>query len=297
MLERGDSRPQKTSEEGEEWYKKIVWKKEKQKIKKLLTLCCACLISWVFCVSVLLTWVNCSSVRMATRIQDVFTVGKLMALGLIIMVGLVQIFNGNLHSLWLKAWLLPEGRKNITVSLVVQETTRLWLLRWPFPWTGRHQSDRSLWPSCRPPLLSVAGTSSITLQRKWLNPDGEYTCSTVLLNIFQCSDIVNVQLLTKVASLFLLTLLFSEQKQLNMNIWCLTLNEKCPSFFIWKCLWSSFTHVWLIVDFICAWPRSGIYLVPSTSPFHWWPLCTRSPTSPTSPPCRPRSCCHRMLWL
>uniref|UniRef100_A0A3P8X4G8 Solute carrier family 7 member 10 n=1 Tax=Cynoglossus semilaevis TaxID=244447 RepID=A0A3P8X4G8_CYNSE len=47
----------------------------------------------------LLTWVNCSSVRMATRIQDVFTVGKLMALGLIIVVGLVQIFNGNYEGL------------------------------------------------------------------------------------------------------------------------------------------------------------------------------------------------------
>lgn len=49
----------------------------------------------VFC-SVLLTWVNCCSVRMATRIQDIFTVGKLMALALIIVVGLIEICKGNI---------------------------------------------------------------------------------------------------------------------------------------------------------------------------------------------------------
>ncbi|XP_048829594.1 asc-type amino acid transporter 1-like isoform X1 [Brienomyrus brachyistius] len=47
----------------------------------------------------LLTWVNCSSVRWATRIQDVFTVGKLLALGLIIVVGLVQILQGHYEGL------------------------------------------------------------------------------------------------------------------------------------------------------------------------------------------------------
>uniref|UniRef100_A0AAY4D3W9 Asc-type amino acid transporter 1 n=1 Tax=Denticeps clupeoides TaxID=299321 RepID=A0AAY4D3W9_9TELE len=46
-----------------------------------------------------LTWVNCFSVRLATRIQDIFTVGKLMALGLIIVVGLVQIFRGQYEGL------------------------------------------------------------------------------------------------------------------------------------------------------------------------------------------------------
>lgn len=53
---------------------------------------------------VLLTWVNCSSVRWATRVQDIFTAGKLLALGLIIIMGIVQICKGKIGEVTGDVW-------------------------------------------------------------------------------------------------------------------------------------------------------------------------------------------------
>lgn len=53
---------------------------------------------------VLLTWVNCSSVRWATRVQDIFTAGKLLALGLIIIMGIVQICKGKIGEVSGDVW-------------------------------------------------------------------------------------------------------------------------------------------------------------------------------------------------
>ncbi|KAM7366362.1 hypothetical protein PAMP_015809 [Pampus punctatissimus] len=66
--------------------------------------------------TLLLTWVNCSSVRWATRVQDIFTAGKLLALALIIIMGIVQICKGEYY--WLEPANAFEPFKEYEVGLI-----------------------------------------------------------------------------------------------------------------------------------------------------------------------------------
>uniref|UniRef100_A0AAR2KGN4 Solute carrier family 7 member 8a n=1 Tax=Pygocentrus nattereri TaxID=42514 RepID=A0AAR2KGN4_PYGNA len=66
----------------------------------------------------LLTWVNCASVRWATRVQDMFTGGKLLALILIIIMGIVQICKGMSEYYWLEPANAFEPFQDYDVGLI-----------------------------------------------------------------------------------------------------------------------------------------------------------------------------------
>lgn len=67
------------------------------------------------CVAVVLTFVNCWDVKWATRVQDVFTYAKLLALFIIIVTGLVQLFSGESGD---------DFGESVALNVCVQRTAR-----------------------------------------------------------------------------------------------------------------------------------------------------------------------------
>lgn len=53
--------------------------------------CCLCV-----CFQVLLTFINCWNVNWATRVQSIFTVTKVFALAIVIIIGFIQLGKGQL---------------------------------------------------------------------------------------------------------------------------------------------------------------------------------------------------------
>lgn len=51
-----------------------------------------------------LTWLNCYSMKITTRLQNMFMVTKVLALALVIIVGMIAIFQGYAKSKFFKAF-------------------------------------------------------------------------------------------------------------------------------------------------------------------------------------------------
>ena len=56
--------------------------------------------------SALTMFINCGSVKWATRIQDTFTFGKLIALVILIVIGLIEVGSGKQNKCKFDTWII-----------------------------------------------------------------------------------------------------------------------------------------------------------------------------------------------
>ena len=66
--------------------------------------------------SALTMFINCGSVKWATRIQDTFTFGKLIALVILIVIGLIEVGSGKQKQV--KVWHLNNNNNNIIIIII-----------------------------------------------------------------------------------------------------------------------------------------------------------------------------------
>ena len=67
--------------------------------------------------SALTMFINCGSVKWATRIQDTFTFGKLIALVILIVIGLIEVGSGKQKQVQL--WHLNNNNNNIIIIIII----------------------------------------------------------------------------------------------------------------------------------------------------------------------------------
>ena len=73
--------------------------------------------------SALTMFINCGSVKWATRIQDTFTFGKLIALVILIVIGLIEVGSGKQKQVQL--WHLNNNNNNIIIIIIIIITQTL----------------------------------------------------------------------------------------------------------------------------------------------------------------------------
>ena len=67
--------------------------------------------------SALTMFINCGSVKWATRIQDTFTFGKLIALVILIVIGLIEVGSGKQKQVQL--WHLNNNNNNNNNNIII----------------------------------------------------------------------------------------------------------------------------------------------------------------------------------